>query len=272
MQADSSYFKAAAIQMSCIPGDVAANIAKAERLVNSAVDQGAKLIVLPELFNTGYRVEDQDTELAECIPGATTEWLTQIAAKHQIYLSAAILESSKSDGLVYDTAVLIGSDGVIGTYRKTHLWEREQFRFGSGREFSVFESGLGKIGLQICYEVGFPEGARILAMRGADILLYPSAFGKARSYAWDIATRSRALENGVFVIAANRSGMEQGGTIFNGCSRIIDPSGTVLAEAVDEDEVIVAQIDLEHVNKQRGMIPYLKDMNKKLFVKHYMDS
>ena len=186
----------AAVQMNAVPYDLPGNLNKAEELINRAIKKNSKLIVLPELFNTGYRVEDRDTELAEEIPGYTTTWLEQIAKKHNIYLSAAILEKTEIKGIIYDTAVLVGPGGLLGSYRKTHLWDVENIRFTKGDDFPVFKTPIGNIGIQICYEIGFPEGARILALKGADIVLYPSAFGKARRYAWDIASRARALENG----------------------------------------------------------------------------
>jgi predicted amidohydrolase len=272
MKADSTSIKVAAVQMNCVLADLDANLLKAKNLIDAAVEQGAQLIVLPELFNTGYRVEEKDVELAETIPGPTTKWMEEIARETKVYLTASILETGASKGLVYDTAVLVGPEGFIGSYRKTHLWDAENIRFTKGEEFPVFDTAFGKVGLQICYEVGFPEGARILTLKGADILVYPSAFGKARLYAWDLATRSRALENGAFVIAANRSGTEIGETTFGGHSRIVDPCGNVLIEAQKEDEVIVAEINLQNVIDQRRTIPYLRDLNKTIIYKEFLSN
>lgn len=261
--------KVAAVQMDCKLGDLEANLEKAGALVLQAVQRGAKLIVLPELFNTGYRVEERDVEMAEDIPGPTVEWMLALAHEHNVYLVASILEQGKSKGLVYDTAVIVGPEELLGTYRKTHLWDAESVRFAKGDAFPVFETDMGTIGLQICYEVGFPEGARVLTLKGADIILYPSAFGKAREYAWKIATRSRALENGAYVIAANRTGTEKEVTEFGGGSCIVNPWGEVLAEASEQDEVIVAEIDLQEVINQRRRLPYLRDINKSLFAREY---
>jgi predicted amidohydrolase len=264
---NSHFLTVAAIQMDSTLYDLHANLDLAGQLIDKAVQKKAKLIVLPELFNTGYRVEDRDTELAEKIPGYTTNWLEQIAKKHNVYLAAAILENSVTSGLIYDTAILVGPNGLIGSYRKTHLWNAENVRFTKGEDFPVFETPIGKIGLQICYEIGFPEGARTLALKGADIILYPSAFGEARKYAWDIASKSRALENGTFIIASNRTGTERNETVFGGCSRVVDPCGTVLVQTGNENDVIIAEIDLKQVIEQRRTIPYLRDLNKSLFVK-----
>ncbi|MFC3343913.1 carbon-nitrogen hydrolase family protein [Paenibacillus abyssi] len=260
---------AAAIQMNCELGRVEANLQKAERLIGTAASRGAQLAVLPELFNTGYRVEKKDGELSESIPGPTAQWMAQQAQKHNMHLVAAILEKGVSAGLVYDTAVVAGPNGILGTYRKTHLWDKENIRFTKGDQFPVIKTGVYNLGMQICYEVGFPEGARILTFKGADIIVYPSAFGKARLYAWDIATRSRALENGAFVIAANRTGVEKGETEFGGHSRIVDPTGTVLAEAAEEDDVIIAELNLSLIHEQRRTIPYLRDFNRSLISSEY---
>lgn len=262
---DNQKLTVAAVQMNSTPYDLQGNLGEAEKLINEAVQKNAKLVVLPELFNTGYRVEDKDTDLAECIPGYTTNWLEHIAKKHHIYLSSAILEKGEVKGIVYDTAVLVGPEGLIGSYRKTHLWDVENIRFAKGNEIPVFKTPIGNIGLQICYEIGFPEGARILALKGADIILYPSAFGKARRYAWDIATRARALENGVFVVASNRTGIEKGETVFGGGSALIDPFGLVLVQTEEERDVIISEIDLNQVTEQRRTLPYLRDLNKNLF-------
>lgn len=257
-------FKAAAIQMDCVLGDKDANMAKAIRLVQEAVDRGAELIVLPELFNTGYRVEERDRELAESIPGETIALLETICRRDRIHIAGSLLEKCNVSGIIYDTAFLVGPDGWIGSYRKTHLWDKENIRFAKGSSFPVFDLGFARLGLQICYEIGFPEGARSLTLQGADIIAIPSAFGKERDYAWDLASRARALENGVYLIASNRSGIERGETEFGGRSRIVDPAGHVLAEAKQPDEVVVAELDLEFIAVQRTRIPYLRDLNRPL--------
>lgn len=260
------HYKVASIQMNCVLYDKEENLNKANKLIEEAIERGAKLIVLPELFNTGYRVEEKDDDLSESIPGSTSLWMTDICRKANVYMIAAILEKGLSNGTVYDTALLVGPEGLIGTYRKTHLWDQENVRFTKGNAFPVFNTELGKIGLQICYEVGFPEGARLLTLKGADIIAYPSAFGAERYYAWDLATRARGLENGAFIVASNRSGTEKEVTAFGGHSRIVGPSGNILAESEEEeDQVIVADVDLNEVIQQRRAIPYLRDLDRSMF-------
>lgn len=259
-----SVVKAAAVQMECTPGNKEANLQKTYSLLDESADSGARLVVLPELFSTGYWVKDLDFELAEKIPGETTLALERIAQDRDLYISGAILEKGEARGVIYDTAFLIAPHGLLGAYRKICLWDTEKHRFQSASKCpSVFQSEVGNLGLQICYEVGFPEGARMLALQGADVVLYPSAFGKARLYIWDIATRSRAIENGVYVVAANRSGTEDNGNIeFAGHSRIVNPKGEILAEAQNANQVITADLDLDVITLQRRAVPYLYDVGK----------
>lgn len=268
----SKKFKVAAIQMICLTGDVEHNLAKAEQMIHQAAEAGAALIVIPELFDTGYRVEASDRELATTIPGPTTERMAALCRKLGIFLAGAIIEAY--EGLLYDTAVLVGPEGVIGFYRKSALWDRENARFskGDGQYDAVFDIGLCKIGMQVCYEVGFPENARILALNGADIIVYPSAFGKARYYAWDVASRARALENGNYIVACNRAGTEKNETEFCASSRIVGPKGELLAAARTEgDEVIIAEVDLDRIQEQREAVPYLKDLKRNVIADYYRE-
>ncbi len=262
----TSTVKVAAIQMNCFMDGKEKNLKLAGKLIDCAGTEGAALIVLPEFFSTAYRVEERDYELSEIIPGPTTDWMHNYCKKHNTFLIGAIIERDICDGVMYDTAVLVGPNGYIGKYRKVCLWGTEVLRFKSGSDYPVFDLGFAKVGIQICYEVGFPEGARILAQKGANLLAYTSAFGLKRTYVWDIATRARALENGVFVIDSNRYGLEKGETDFAGKSRIVNPQGTVLCEATEENEVIIAEINMDEVSEQRLALPYLRDYKKKLFV------
>jgi len=253
-------FKAAAVQMDCVPFDIHRNVGVAVDMVVTAAEKGALLVVLPELFDTGYRVEEKDHELASPIPGPTTDKMAALCRDKGIFIAGTIIEAA--DGVLYDTAFLTGPHGLVGVYRKNFLWAGEKNRFSHGHGYAVFDIGFCRLGLQICYEVGFPEGARILALRGADVIAYPSAFGMARLYAWDLASRARALENGLYVIACNRSGTEKTETVFAANSRIIDPRGDILVSAASDYDVIVAEINLDNVKKQREAIPYLKDFRK----------
>lgn len=257
---------AAAIQMSCESGQTEQNLGKAARLIQEAADRGCQWAVLPELFNTGYHVSEQDYLLSEPVPGGpTTQWMTDQAKKHGILLTGCIIERGTPDGVLFDTNVTVGPDGLLAKYRKIHLWGDECLRFSRGREFPTFKWKDLTVGMQICYEVGFPESARMLVLRGANVLVYSAAFGKAREYAWNINTRARALENGCYLIASGMAGSEGGKPEFLGCSRIVAPDGTVLAQAEETDEVITAEIDTDLVVEQRRQLPYLRDINIPLF-------
>ncbi len=252
----------AACQMECVLENKAANFAIAQKMVEEAAQKGAKLIVLPELFNTGYRVEENDRALSEPIPGPTTDFLLSFCQKFQLFIIANIIEKDLTNQELYNTAFMVSPQGKISIYRKINLYGQEQIRFSPGTELEAWDMNDIKVGCQICYDVGFPEPARILTLQGAKILTYPSAFHSIRRYAWDLATRARALENGLYLIAANRYGAEKE-NIFAATSRIVDPQGRVIKEATYGNEVIMATIDLDFIEKQRDNIPYLKELKYK---------
>lgn len=255
--------KVAVVQMQCVMKDVDATLEHAEKMVREAAVGKPDLIVLPELFNTGYRVEEADSELAELPGGRTEKWMQALAAELNAYLIGAILE--RDGEIIYDTALLVGPEGRIGHYRKMYLWGAETERFGRGDDVAVFELPFAKVGLQICYEIGFPEGTRKLAQNGAEIVVYTSAFGKIRGYAWDLFSKARALENGIYTVACNRVGTEKD-TVFGGLSRIVAPNTMILAGAdTDSECVISAAFDLDAIEEQRNQIPYLRDLEIKKF-------
>lgn len=259
--------KVAAIQMNCELANVDANLARAEKLLKEAVDQGAKWVVFPELFNTGYWIPKQDVELAEDIPsGRTTKWMIEQAKKYQILVTGCIIATTKNKGIVTDTALTVNENGLMGKYDKVHLWDNEELRFQNGCEVPApVEYGDLKIGHQICYEIGFPELSRLMVLKGVNVIAYPSAFGRARYYVWDIQSKARALENGIYVVAVNRTGVDDNTVFLGGHSRIIAPNGEVLCEADrDSDAVLVAEIDVDKCTEARRTVPYLRDLNKAL--------
>ena len=256
--------KVASIQFDTLLGSVPENLDKAERLIDDALASGAQLIVLPELFNTGYRLDDHYGQYAESIPGPSVERISAVAQREKIYLVGCIAEKDPSTGHIFDTAFLTGPEGFVGAYRKIHLWGQEPNYFHTGPVFPVFQTPWCKIGLLICYDVGFPEAARCLALAGAEMILLPSAFGMPRLYAWDLATRSRALENGCYLIAANRIGREKDSE-FCGHSRVVDPQGNVIVDAGLQETVIAADVDISEVHQQRERIPYLRDRRPDLY-------
>lgn len=282
MQNKGKTLKIALIQMCAKPYALSENLALALNLAKIAHKKGANLIILPELFDSGYCVSDRDADFGidfcaikrdkKAQKNKTFMALSDFAKSSGAYIVACSIE--KSSKKLYDTAFIISPNGkIIGKHRKIYLWGDEKSRFSKGKKYEVFSLDFGdfrtKIGLQICYEIGFGVGANILALQGAEILIYPSAFGKARTYNWDLLSKARALENGVFVCACNHSGAESNATLkqtleFAGDSRIVAPNGKIIAQATKQNEVIIANIDLGEVKAQREKIPYLKDFDTKL--------
>ncbi len=262
--------KVGALQMNCVLGDVDKNLALAESLIRDAVAQGAGWVVLPELFNTGYWVPKQDVELAEDIPGGRTcRWMIEQAKKYGILVSGCIMANTANKGIITDTALTVSAEGVLGTYDKVHLWDNEELRFQNGSQIPqpVAYKDL-RIGMQICYEIGFPDISRLMVLKGANVIIYPAAFGRARYYVWDIQSKARALENGIYVIAVNRAGVDDNTVFLGGHSRIVAPNGDVLCEAGrDENVALVAEIDLDKCLEARRTVPYLRDLNRSLVKK-----
>ncbi|GAA8158736.1 carbon-nitrogen hydrolase family protein [Helicobacter pylori] len=277
--------KTAVIQMQSKPYALNENLQLALNLAKEAHDKGANLIVLPELFDSGYCVNDKDAEFGIDfkaiehgeLKNESLSALSDFAKSNKVHLVACSIE--KTDKKLYDSAYIIPpKGGIVGKHRKIYLWGDEKSHFRRGKKYEVFTLDFGdfsaKVGLQICYEIGFGVGANLLALQGAEVLIYPSAFGKARAYNWDLLSRARALENGCFVCACNHSGEETSAKLkqtleFAGDSRIIAPNGKIIAQATKLNEVVIAEMDLNEVALQRQKIPYLQDFDTKLTKKGF---
>ncbi|RVY87332.1 carbon-nitrogen hydrolase family protein [Helicobacter pylori] len=279
--------KTAVIQMQSKPYALNENLQLALNLAKEARNKGANLIVLPELFDSGYCVNDKDADFGldfkaidhseETLKNETLRALSDFAKSSDTHIVACSIE--KNNKKLYDSAYIIPpKGGIVGKHRKIYLWGDEKSRFKRGKKYEVFTLDFGdfsaKVGLQICYEIGFGVGANLLALQGAEILIYPSAFGKARAYNWDLLSKARALENGCFVCACNHSGEETNAQLkqtleFAGDSRIIAPNGKIIAQATKLNEVIIAEMDLNEVALQRQKIPYLQDFDTKLTKKGF---
>lgn len=252
--------RGAVVQVDCQPGKVTENVELTLTLARNAISDHANVVVLPELFNTGYGFPEYDPALAEKIPGPTSQECQKLANETGALIVGAIIE--KAGNHLYDTAFICRPNRRIQTYRKVHLWKGEEKRFRPGRRLlpPVLFQG-ARVGVLICHDLRYAEAARTLALMGADILVYPSAFGAARFYSWDIQTRARAMENGVFAMFANRTGQDKD-IGFAGHSRIVDPYGKPL---VDLAEGVVgyttADIDLEQIRKARTEVPQLPQLN-----------
>jgi 5-aminopentanamidase len=239
-------------------GEHARNLETCIAQLERAAAAGCRLVVLPECATSGYMFAtvDDAAHAAEPIPGPSTEALGQACARLDLHCVAGLLE--RDGDTLRNTAVLVGPEGLVGRYRKTHLPYLGVDRFVVPGEEppDVYETPLGRIGIEICYDLRFPELTRALALRGAEIVVHPTNWPAPVRPLADFLTRARAAENHVFLLTANRVGRE-GGTEFCGRSQIVDPLGTRLAEADEErEELVVAEIDpAEAREKDRVIVP-----------------
>ena len=235
----------AGIQTDVVFKDINANLSVLESHLRSEVAQGTHLTVFPECFTTGYCFDSLEEAMAfaESVPGPTTDRIASICKELNTFVVCGMLEKSGSQ--LFNTAVLIGPDGLIGSYRKVHLpyLGVDRFTTPGDRPFEVFEAAGVRIGMLICYDGGFPEAARVLAIRGADIIFLPTNWPPGGAYMAEFSINCRAMENGVYFAAVNRIGFENGFS-FNGKSRICSPVGATMA-TIDEDTpgIIRAEID-----------------------------
>ena len=263
-------------------GDLAENLAAAERGIRTAAKRGAQIICLQELFRSEYfcQVEDHKYfELAEPIPGPTTEKMQTLAGELGVVIVASLFER-RAAGVYHNTAVVIDADGkFLGRYRKMHIPDDplfyEKFYFTPGDlGFLAWDTKFARIGVCVCWDQWYPEAARLTALRGAQILFYPTAigwhpqekekYGVRQHSSWETIQRGHAVANGCYVAVPNRIGHEApdggDGIEFWGQSFIADPSGQIVAKAsVDQEEVLVIEADLDAVDTQRTHWPFLRD-------------
>lgn len=259
----------ALVQFESVLCDPAANTEKACHMIAEAAAQGADLVVLPELFNTGYElniVGPRIPELAEPDNGPTVSALQEAARAGGCYVVAGLALTHGLTGVAYNSAVFINREGEVeDTYNKQHLWALERFYFRSGDDSLVFETDFGRVGVMICYDMGFPEVARSLALEGADLIVCPSAWCVEDMDVWDINAPARALENTVFLAAVNRYGCEAD-LYMPGHTKVCNPRGHVVAELEEEAEgVLHVEIDLDDIVEWRQKSPYLRDRRPDLY-------
>ena len=249
----------AVAQMTCKLGDAKGNIEKIGRLAKLASRLDANMVCFPELATTGYLLGRAWWKHAETISGPSCDALGHIAAEYDLYLISGFDERAVDGRKIYDSSLLIAADGeVAGVYRKVHLWAKEREHFTPGNSFPVFSTRFGRVGLGICYDLEFPEPARIMALGGAEIIAYSSAQMEPMQRMIDSYVRSRAGENALFVCHSNRVGRE-GGLVFFGQSQIIHPTCRTLARIGEREGVVVAHLDLREIKKlRRAKLPYLQ--------------
>ncbi len=261
--------------------DPAANLEATLAGIRQAAGAGAQVICTQELFRSPYFCQVEDAaffDLAEPIPGPSTEAVGALARELEVAVIASLFER-RAAGVYHNTAAVLDADGsLLGTYRKMHIPDDplyyEKFYFTPGDQgFKVFQTRFGRIGVLICWDQWFPEGARLTALRGADVLFYPTAigwhpaekqeWGAAQHDAWRTAQRAHAIANGLYVVAVNRVGHEKtagAGVEFWGGSFVADPLGRVIAESPqDREDVLVAQVDRRLVEEVRRNWPFLRD-------------
>ncbi len=258
-------------------GRIEDNLQKAIDGIAEAASKGADVVGLQELFSSDYFCQTEDPsrfDLAESIPGKSSEALSAAAARHGVVLVGSIFEK-RAEGVCHNSAPVFDSDGkMLGLYRKMHIPDDplyyEKFYFTPGDTgFTSFETRKCNVGVLICWDQWFPEAARLTAMHGAEVLFYPTAIGwhhsekdacgTSQHAAWETMQRSHAIANGVFVVAVNRVGVE-GGLEFWGGSFVSDPFGNVLAKASsDRDEVLVVECDRSLIAETRRNWPFLRD-------------
>ncbi len=274
--------------MACT-ADPATNLDKALRGIAEAADRGARILCLPELFRTPYFCQEENIahfDLAEPVPGPTTNALSASARQHGVTVVGSVFER-RDAGIYHNTAVVLDADGqLLGRYRKMHIPDdplyHEKFYFTPGDlGFRVFDTRYGRIATLVCWDQWFPEAARLAALGGAEFVFYPTAigwhpdersdWGERQTAAWRLVQQSHAVVNGVFVAAVNRTGTEctledspsrpadYQGLQFWGRSFVADPLGGILAEAGDAEEIVIASCDRSDIEHTRRGWPFLRD-------------
>jgi len=264
------------------------NFRSAVESIRKAAQLGANVVCLPELFRAQYFCQREDIrlfDLAEAIPGPSTEQLAQVAREARVAIVASLFER-RAPGLYHNTAVTLNSDGaLISVYRKMHIPDDplyyEKYYFTPGDlGFKAVDTSFGRIGTLVCWDQWYPEGARLTALQGAEVLFYPTAigwhpaekeeFGTAQYDAWQTIQRAHAISNGVYVAGVNRVGIEHGdiegnradgpGLEFWGGSFLADPFGRIIAKAShDQEEILLGEIDLKLIEDTRRNWPFLRD-------------
>jgi predicted amidohydrolase len=257
-------------QISSKREDKEENLKKIEKLTLKAKEHSADLVIFPELCLTGYVVRDQLYELAETIPGPSTARVEAIAHKTGMHVIFGMPElSSKTEATLFNTAVFVGPKGLIGKYQKmylpTHSVFEEKRYFRPGYQAASFKTELGDIGLCICYDIFFPEIARLIRLKGGKLIVCISASPAVRRSYFEILTAARALENTAYLAYVNLVGVEDGLQFWGG-SRLVTPTGDVVARAkYDEEDLVICEVAFDDMRPAEAFIPTLRDLRPELF-------
>lgn len=262
--------KIALAQISCKVGDKAYNIRKMATYIARAKKQKANLVIFPELSLTGYTTRDRTYELAETITGPSTRKIEALAKQNNIHIIYGMIERSpEAKAVLHNTAVLTTPKGTLGRYKKmylpTHSVFEEKRYFRQGYESIVFDTSVGKIGLIICYDIFFPETARLLRLKGAEFIVCISASPSVRRGFFETLTTARAMENTAYLAYVNLVGIEDGLQFWGG-SRLIAPSGKIVTQAkYDEEDLVFGTIDYTDLTRAETFVPTLRDLRPELF-------
>ena len=279
-------FAAACVQIAITPNDIKANISKGVKWLEKAVNEHrAEFVVFPETITTGYETglsAEELWDLVDEVPGSVTAQIQEAAAKNKVFVVWPTYRRGKTRGEVYNSAVLIGLDGeIVGVYDKTHPapWERREGGgwVDVGTHAEVYETALGTIGMMICYDGDFPELSRILAVKGAEVIVRASAL--QRSYdIWYVTNAARAYDNHVYVVASNLIGPDASGNFGFGHSMIVNPIAWRLAQARGTEEIISARLDpdplryITYGSKSLQPFDHLEDRNLELYKESLQES
>lgn len=259
-----SAFLLAVAQLKPARLDKAANLGRIESAMQVAAGAGCQAILFPELFLTGYFLTEQLASLAEPHDGPSLRHLSGLARRHGLLTICGWPEATGGPRL-YNSAIIIERDGtILGRYRKTHLFGREPDYFASGDRLQAFDTSVGRVGVLICYDMEFPETARVLALDGAAILLTPTANMDPYAAYQAVYTRARAMENGIYVATANTVG-DLGPFHFFGESSVVSPEGDVIDMADSDERVLVVRIDPARVPPADATLRYLSHRRPELY-------
>ncbi|TSI08660.1 nitrilase-related carbon-nitrogen hydrolase [Lysinibacillus sp. BW-2-10] len=256
--------KVAAIQMRTISGQIEKNQKNGEKFVLDAIHKGAQLIVLPELWSTGYHLSKESFMKLQPKTKEIVERFCDMAKKYEVVLVVPFIDKQDAD-LFIALAVIEKTGEVLQVYHKSFLWNKEKLYFQPGElRFEPIQTSVGKLGTLICYDMEFPETSRILALAGAELIIIPSIFSFSSEKRWDVQLPARAVDNTVFVLGVNAVGENSFGK-----SKLIHPKGAIVREAARlKEEILLCDINLQDIKQVRKNIPYLHDLDPVLYPHH----